>query len=312
MNIGENIRKIRELKNISQDKLSKLSNMPRTSLGRYERNERTPNIDTLNKIANALKVDIDALLYWSNNILICEDVLKFISNLYPDKYYEFGEKLELLGYMLNVKKDDPELIRFLLGASDNKSFYESMSNALGLTYEQMYNWILSNILFSFIEDQGLDPGNYIGLLRKVAKENILIHQSIDNLLSDGLSNKNEKIILEYLMKRDHINYDQLNKYLSSSNASMESLYEDLEIIGADISQEDLKSRIDNIKKLIPILKSYGLNITIFEDNNNLLVNVKIDKDDFYQDFYLDDFLGFIDKIYWGIEREIDYLKHLYD
>ncbi|MDU2196966.1 MAG: helix-turn-helix transcriptional regulator, partial [Peptostreptococcaceae bacterium] len=99
MNIGENIRKIRELKNISQDKLSKLSNMPRTSLGRYERNERTPNIDTLNKIANALKVDIDALLYWSNNILICEDVLKFISNLYPDKYYEFGEKLELLGYM---------------------------------------------------------------------------------------------------------------------------------------------------------------------------------------------------------------------
>lgn len=312
MNIGENIRKIRELKNISQDKLSKLSNMPRTSLGRYERNERTPNIDTLNKIANALKVDIDALLYWSNNILICEDVLKFISNLYPDKYYEFGEKLELLGYMLNVKKDNPELIRFLLGASDNKSFYESMSNALGLTYEQMYNWILSNILFSFIEDQGLDPGNYIGLLRKVAKENILIHQSIDNLLSDGLSNKNEKIIMEYLTKRDHINYDQLNKYLSSSKASMESLYEDLEIIGADISQEDLKSRIDNIKKLIPILKSYGLNITIFEDNNNLLVNVKIDKDDFYQDFYLDDFLGFIDKIYWGIEREIDYLKHLYD
>lgn len=75
MNIGENIKKAREYKKISQDKLAKLSNIPRTSLGRYERGERTPNIDILNKIAAALDVEITDLLAESidngkNNITI--------------------------------------------------------------------------------------------------------------------------------------------------------------------------------------------------------------------------------------------------
>ncbi|WP_170075071.1 helix-turn-helix domain-containing protein [Paraclostridium dentum] len=75
MNIGENIKKAREYKKISQDKLAKLSNIPRTSLGRYERGERTPNIDVLNKIAAALGVEITDLLAESidngkNNITI--------------------------------------------------------------------------------------------------------------------------------------------------------------------------------------------------------------------------------------------------
>jgi transcriptional regulator with XRE-family HTH domain len=62
MNIGENIKKAREYKKISQDKLAKLSNIPRTSLGRYERCERTPNVDILNKIANALGVIVQELI----------------------------------------------------------------------------------------------------------------------------------------------------------------------------------------------------------------------------------------------------------
>lgn len=62
MNIGENIKKVRESKKVSQEQLSKISGIPRTSLGRYERGERTPTIDMVNKIADALNVNINILI----------------------------------------------------------------------------------------------------------------------------------------------------------------------------------------------------------------------------------------------------------
>lgn len=95
MNIGENIKKARESKKISQDKLAKLSNMPRTSLGRYERGERTPNIDILNKIANALGVNITDLLSENTN----DDKSKVVIDLSDkDKLGESYFKLRALSH----------------------------------------------------------------------------------------------------------------------------------------------------------------------------------------------------------------------
>lgn len=61
MNIGENIKIYRKERNLTQSQLSKLSNIPVITLGRYERGERTPNIDILRKIATALQIPIDIL-----------------------------------------------------------------------------------------------------------------------------------------------------------------------------------------------------------------------------------------------------------
>ena len=61
MNIGENIKKYRKEKKLTQAQLSELCGVPVISLGRYERGERNPNIETLTKIATVLQVPIDIL-----------------------------------------------------------------------------------------------------------------------------------------------------------------------------------------------------------------------------------------------------------
>ena len=66
MNIGENIKKYRKNKNISQQKLSELSGVPRVSISRYENGDRIPNINVVTKLSNALGVSIENLTYTIN------------------------------------------------------------------------------------------------------------------------------------------------------------------------------------------------------------------------------------------------------
>jgi len=61
--IGENIKKIRKKKGISQDKLSKLADVTLTTLTKIETGINTnPTVNTMQKIAKALGVSVDSLL----------------------------------------------------------------------------------------------------------------------------------------------------------------------------------------------------------------------------------------------------------
>lgn len=62
MNISENIKKYRKERGMTQQQLSELCGVPAISLGRYERGERNPSIDTLIKIAEALDITIEKLI----------------------------------------------------------------------------------------------------------------------------------------------------------------------------------------------------------------------------------------------------------
>lgn len=316
MNIGENIKKIRDLKNISQEKLSKLSNMPRTSLGRYERGERIPNIDILKKIAIGLNTDLDIILHWTKILESNPDVIIFLERIFNNEE-NFYRKISSL---LDLDSNSIEFFSFLKGISNNKSLYTKISEILSLTDNQLYNWILYNILINkFGTDDFkipiVDHNITISIMKKLEKQNI------DELLENGLSEKNEKIIKDYFKKRDNDTLKKLKaKYLceDKSTKSLEytddinCIHEDLKIIDNLIVKDELKSNLTKINNLQNIFKSYDFEFNIFKENGKCLVNIKIDKDDFNQDFDLDDFLYFINKIFWGIEREIDYLKHLYD
>lgn len=60
--ISKNIRKLRKEKGLSQDKLSKLANVAFHTIVKIESGETgNPTIDTVKKIANALRVSIDDL-----------------------------------------------------------------------------------------------------------------------------------------------------------------------------------------------------------------------------------------------------------
>ena len=62
-NIGKNIKKYREKIGISQDRLSKLADISANTVAKLELDDSpNPTIETLQKIAKALKVKVDDLI----------------------------------------------------------------------------------------------------------------------------------------------------------------------------------------------------------------------------------------------------------
>lgn len=62
INLGVFIRQIRERKNLSQQSLADISDLPKTTIGRIERAEINTTIRSLVKIANALEIEPKELL----------------------------------------------------------------------------------------------------------------------------------------------------------------------------------------------------------------------------------------------------------
>jgi transcriptional regulator with XRE-family HTH domain len=61
--IGKNIKKFRQEKELSQDKLSKLADLSLNTVVKIELDESpNPTIETIQKIAKALEVSVDDLL----------------------------------------------------------------------------------------------------------------------------------------------------------------------------------------------------------------------------------------------------------
>ncbi len=61
--IGKNIKKLRQEKNLSQDRLSKIADVSYNSIIKLETGGITnPTIETLQKIAKALEVKVDDLI----------------------------------------------------------------------------------------------------------------------------------------------------------------------------------------------------------------------------------------------------------
>ncbi len=59
---GNNVQKIRKQKNISQEQLAEIAHVHRTYIGMIERAERNITLINMEKIANALDVEIADLL----------------------------------------------------------------------------------------------------------------------------------------------------------------------------------------------------------------------------------------------------------
>ena len=62
-NIGKTIQHIRDSKAISQRELSQLSKIPQATISKIENNTTKINIETLEKIANALNISSFKILY---------------------------------------------------------------------------------------------------------------------------------------------------------------------------------------------------------------------------------------------------------
>ena len=65
--LGENVRKYRRLLNISQEELAHRADLHRTYIGMIVRAEKNITLVNIEKIANALEVNIEDLLKHSDN-----------------------------------------------------------------------------------------------------------------------------------------------------------------------------------------------------------------------------------------------------
>ena len=62
MTIGDNIKRLRNFKNITQKELAERLGTSQQNLAQYENGKRNPKLETLQKIAKALEVTIEELL----------------------------------------------------------------------------------------------------------------------------------------------------------------------------------------------------------------------------------------------------------
>lgn len=88
----DNLKKLRREKKITQEELSKIIGVERSSIGKYESSGVIPSVDVLNKIADYFNVSVDYLLGRSNAPANPIDPFSF-SNIQPVKKH----RIPLLG-----------------------------------------------------------------------------------------------------------------------------------------------------------------------------------------------------------------------
>ena len=136
MNVGENIKKYRKNKGLTQKELGELIGVKAITIRKYESNEREPNIETLNKIATALRVTINDLL----GIKIVERSnensisIRFLDiHQLPNEKEQIIKVVEEMYEFINSKNDENQL----------EEFYDLVQASLNLL--QIRNFTLKEI-----------------------------------------------------------------------------------------------------------------------------------------------------------------------
>ncbi len=122
--IGENIKRIRQVKKLSQADFSQLFSLARASVGAYEEGRSEPKIETLICIANHFGVSIDELL---TKRLGVTEILKF---------NRVNETLDRAHRLDTIRVEDNPIVKLVAAAEyteyavrrEDKNFMNSLSN----------------------------------------------------------------------------------------------------------------------------------------------------------------------------------------
>ncbi len=109
---GDNLRKLRKEKGLTQQQLSDIVGIKRSAYAYYEIDKSEPSIATLLKIANALNVSVDEIVNSSSPVHsgaaeysgLTDDELKTLIKLY--KKLDNSQKHEVENYIRFITKED--------------------------------------------------------------------------------------------------------------------------------------------------------------------------------------------------------------
>jgi transcriptional regulator with XRE-family HTH domain len=148
--IGENIKQLRENKNLTMSQLSAISKVAQSSISLIENGKRIPNKKTLEKLAKALEVNVEELLNDNAN----EDNEK--------KRVIFGAEMSQIGKFTEVKisidtkisekakkeiEDEQELI--VLYAFESTIIVKTLTEFIKKHEDEIKNMIIENIKKEF-------------------------------------------------------------------------------------------------------------------------------------------------------------------
>jgi len=120
MNIGENIRHIREARELSQKEVAVAIGMDQSQYSKIEKGKTDPSTSTLDKIAKAIGVELSKLF-------AADDTFKDINSY--DK--SLMEKLQLLEQLDEDEKQS--IFKIIDGLISKKKLKETLTSALKLS-----------------------------------------------------------------------------------------------------------------------------------------------------------------------------------
>ena len=114
MNIGENIKYIRKSKGLTQRELAEKIGVTDSAITRYEKGDREPNIETLNKIATALEVTINDLIKNEEKASNKNSIgIRFLDmNKLGNEKEQIIKVVEEMYEFINAKNDENQLEEF--------------------------------------------------------------------------------------------------------------------------------------------------------------------------------------------------------
>lgn len=163
MSVGENIRRIRKEKGLTQKKLGELCGIAEPNIRKYELGKANPKIETISKIADALEVHIQELLdgysipteekqlkQYANGL---DGLIAIIVDIYGKAEWKFfnmdgstesyilvgeeGEQFVLLDDDMDTLYNSTKAsIEFLINNIENKRTEDKLLNDLSKEYKQ--------------------------------------------------------------------------------------------------------------------------------------------------------------------------------
>ncbi len=116
MKIGEKIRKVRELKNLSQENIATELEMSLAGYGRIERNEVDINLEKLHKIASIFKIKPEELLTFDDTFVFNISGTNSYAGYNNNPVYNHSFPIEIK----QLYEDKITLLEKLLQSKDNE------------------------------------------------------------------------------------------------------------------------------------------------------------------------------------------------
>lgn len=188
MKVGENIKKYRKEKELTQKDLGEKCGLSANSIIRYEKGHRQPTIEVLNQIAEALEVPVSALIGEPFSQALLNKIIKNITSNDPIKEISDLTNIDI-SYLLYTYSSNAEF-----SLDTEKKLLSLLSNLnkhdLKLLYDDITlskNYIVENETINFIESL-LDINNAI----KINHEEYLDNENFHSLIKSRIFDKNKK------------------------------------------------------------------------------------------------------------------------